>query len=164
MAGDDELKKKMYPQHDDVYDISWSPDGKLLAAASVNHMTCVWDVASRKLVAQLRDHSHFVQGVGWDPVGAFLATQSSDRTVRLYGHKEDKGLAKKRRLAAQRGQPNPCPGLPGWSQGNVQDLRCLRTLKHLVEPAVTQAEVGNEEAARVANEGVAATAPGFPVC
>lgn len=69
-------------QHDDVYDLSWSPGGHLLAAASVNHVCCLWDVERRSLVHQLRDHAHFVQGVCWDPHGAMLATQSSDRTVR----------------------------------------------------------------------------------
>lgn len=27
----------------------------------------------------IADHSHFVQGVAWDPLNEFIATQSSDR-------------------------------------------------------------------------------------
>ena len=30
-------------------------------------------------VHQIQDHSHFVQGVSWDPLNEYLATQSSDR-------------------------------------------------------------------------------------
>jgi hypothetical protein len=30
-------------------------------------------------VHQIQDHSHFVQGVAWDPLNEYLATQSSDR-------------------------------------------------------------------------------------
>ena len=158
VAGDDELKKRIMKQHDDVYSVAWSPDGKLLAAASVNHMTIVWDANCCTMVATLRDHTHFVQGVGWDPIGTFLATQSSDRTLRLYGHKEDKGIATKRRKAAQKQEPNPCPDLPGYSQGDLGQLKNVRTLKYLVQPSPSQAEVGNVEASRSANEVAAALA------
>lgn len=27
------------------------------------------------------DHTHYVQGVAWDPLGQFIATQSSDRYI-----------------------------------------------------------------------------------
>ena len=145
-------------QHDDVYSVSWSPDGKLLAAASVNHMTIVWDASIGTMVATLRDHTHFVQGVGWDPIGTFLATQSSDRTLRLYGHKEDRAIATKRRKAAQKQEPNPCPDLPGYSQGDLGQLKNVRTLKFLVQPSPSQSEVGNVEASRSANEVAAALA------
>ena len=50
----------------------------------MNHVTCVWDVERRSIVQQFREHAHFVQGVAWDPHGAMLATQSSDRTVRVF--------------------------------------------------------------------------------
>lgn len=32
----------------------------------------------------LQDHGHYVQGVGWDPLGAYLVTSSGDRTSRVY--------------------------------------------------------------------------------
>jgi len=35
-------------------------------------------------VKSAKDHTHFVQGVAWDPLGAFLATQSSDRTAKVW--------------------------------------------------------------------------------
>lgn len=37
--------------------------------------------------ARLQAHSHYVQGVCWDPLGHFLASQSADRSVRVYGLK-----------------------------------------------------------------------------
>ena len=53
----------------------------------MNHVTLIWDVATRQLVGRYNDHTHFVQGVAWDPFGGLLATQSSDRSVRLYADK-----------------------------------------------------------------------------
>ena len=33
------------------------------------------------------DHTHYVQGVTWDPLGQFIATQSSDRSVAIYKYR-----------------------------------------------------------------------------
>lgn len=33
---------------------------------------------------QIAEHNHYVQGVAWDPLNEFLATQSSDRSVHIY--------------------------------------------------------------------------------
>ncbi len=35
-------------------------------------------------LVQLREHSHYVQGVAFDPRGEYVVTQSPDRTVRAY--------------------------------------------------------------------------------
>lgn len=46
----------------------------------MNHLKwkCVW----RK-----KDHTSYVQGVCWDPLGVYVASQGSDRTVQLYKQK-----------------------------------------------------------------------------
>lgn len=36
------------------------------------------------LVRQIAEHSHYVQGVTWDPWNEYIATQSSDRSVHIY--------------------------------------------------------------------------------
>lgn len=36
------------------------------------------------MIQQIKDHNHYVQGVAWDPLGEYIATQSSDRTCRIY--------------------------------------------------------------------------------
>jgi chromatin assembly factor 1 subunit B len=38
-------------------------------------------------VRQISEHSHYVQGVAWDPLNEYIATQSSDRSVHIYGLK-----------------------------------------------------------------------------
>lgn len=40
---------------------------------------------SGQLVRQITEHSHYVQGVAWDPLNEYIATQSSDRSVHIYG-------------------------------------------------------------------------------
>lgn len=61
LASDADLRKRVLPQNDDVYSLAWAPGGHLLAAGSVNHVTCVWDVERRSVVGSLREHTHFVQ-------------------------------------------------------------------------------------------------------
>lgn len=43
------------------------------------------------MVRQIAEHSHYVQGVAWDPLNEFVATQSSDRSVHIYSLKTKEG-------------------------------------------------------------------------
>jgi chromatin assembly factor 1 subunit B len=43
------------------------------------------------MVRQIAEHSHYVQGVAWDPLNEFVATQSSDRSVHIYTLKTKDG-------------------------------------------------------------------------
>lgn len=36
------------------------------------------------VVRQIAEHNHYVQGVTWDPLNEYIATQSSDRSVHIY--------------------------------------------------------------------------------
>lgn len=36
------------------------------------------------VVRQIAEHNHYVQGVTWDPLNEYIATQSSDRSVHVY--------------------------------------------------------------------------------
>ena len=69
---------------EDVYDLAWSPDGKSLILGLTDNTAQIWDTQQAKCVKVLKDHQHFVQGVAWDPLDQFLATQSSDRSVKLW--------------------------------------------------------------------------------
>lgn len=45
----------------------------------------MWDVQNFPvIVATLRGHTGLVKGVAWDPVGKFLASQSDDRSVKIW--------------------------------------------------------------------------------
>ncbi|KAJ2034739.1 Chromatin assembly factor 1 subunit [Coemansia sp. S3946] len=68
----------------DICDLAWSPDGNFLVSASVDNTARIWDAREARCLQVLADHSHYVQGVVWDPLGEFIATQSSDRSLRVY--------------------------------------------------------------------------------
>ena len=45
-----------------------------------------------QLVRQIAEHQHYVQGVTWDPLNEYIATQSSDRSVHIYTLRTKDGL------------------------------------------------------------------------
>ena len=55
-----------------------------MVTGSVDNECIVWDVPKAKGVLRLQGHTHYVQGVTWDPHGEYLTSQSGDRTVRLF--------------------------------------------------------------------------------
>ncbi|XP_027073947.1 chromatin assembly factor 1 subunit FAS2 [Coffea arabica] len=74
----------------DVLDLQWSTDGTFLISGSVDNTCIIWDVNKGSVHQILDGHSHYVQGVAWDPLAKFLASLSSDRTCRIYVNKPSK--------------------------------------------------------------------------
>ncbi|PAA55095.1 hypothetical protein BOX15_Mlig010883g4, partial [Macrostomum lignano] len=70
---------------EDVYDLGWMPDSMGLVSGSVDRSIVRWNLAKEQQRTIVREHAHFVQGIACDPLGRLVATQSSDRTVRVYG-------------------------------------------------------------------------------
>jgi serine/threonine protein kinase/WD40 repeat protein len=69
---------------DRLWDLAWSPDGRLLAAACKDHKAYVWDARDGKLQSVLEGHHWQVASVAFSPDGALLATGSMDGTTRLW--------------------------------------------------------------------------------
>jgi WD40 repeat protein len=86
-----------------ICDLSWSADSKRFLAGTIDHSVFVVEDASHSqnrnnpvrtidaawqvVYRNAMDHTHYVQGVAYDPAGVYLASMSSDRTVRVYPRK-----------------------------------------------------------------------------
>ncbi|RYC64777.1 hypothetical protein CHU98_g1418 [Xylaria longipes] len=70
-------KQMFRPTGSEIYDLAWSPDATYFIIGM--------------LVRQIAEHSHYVQGVTWDPLNEYIATQSSDRSVHIYSLKTKDG-------------------------------------------------------------------------
>lgn len=68
----------------EFYDIAWSPDSQFIIAGSIDNIARIYNASNGHCIRQLADHSHYVQGVAWDPLNEYLATQGSDRSVHIY--------------------------------------------------------------------------------
>ncbi|KAH7910902.1 WD40-repeat-containing domain protein [Hygrophoropsis aurantiaca] len=67
-----------------VYDLAWSPTGGYILAGSTDNCARVFTAIDGKCVHEIAEHSHYVQGVAWDPLNEYIATQSSDRSMHIY--------------------------------------------------------------------------------
>ncbi|PQE13504.1 hypothetical protein CJF32_00005397 [Rutstroemia sp. NJR-2017a WRK4] len=68
----------------EIYDLAWSPDSVYFIIGSMDNVARIYNAQSGQLVRQIAEHQHYVQGVAWDPLNEYIATQSSDRSVHIY--------------------------------------------------------------------------------
>lgn len=78
------LKKVLRGHIDEVWDVAFSPNGKLLASASGDRSIRLWSVETGVELANLNGHARDVFGVAFSPDGRHLASASFDNTVRLW--------------------------------------------------------------------------------
>ena len=77
----------------EVYSVSFSPDGTLLASGSLVGTLKLWDVVRREQIASLEGHTDVVFSVAFSPDGTLLTSASKDYTFKLWD------VAKKENIA-----------------------------------------------------------------
>ena len=68
----------------DVYSVSFSHDGMLVASGSGDNTIKLWELSSGRNVATLRGHADLVQCVAFSPDGASILSCSADKSTRLW--------------------------------------------------------------------------------
>ena len=67
-----------------VTSVCISPDGRLVAAGSLDTVVRIWDVATGQLVERLRGHRDSVYSVAFTPDGRGLVSGSLDKTLKYW--------------------------------------------------------------------------------
>src|SRR5205814_5144864 len=67
-----------------VGSLSFSPDGRLLAAGYSDGTVGLWELASGQERARFDGHRNGIASTAWSPDGTLLASGSSDRTVMIW--------------------------------------------------------------------------------
>jgi len=67
-----------------VTSVAVSPDGKLLAAGSLDTIVRLWDATTGVLLDKLRGHRDSVYSVAFSPDGQWLVSGSLDKTLKIW--------------------------------------------------------------------------------
>jgi WD40 repeat protein len=67
-----------------IYDLEFSPDGKILASAGNDNVICLSRVSDAKLLLTLSGHTGDVRDIAFSPDGQLIASASTDKTVRVW--------------------------------------------------------------------------------
>lgn len=94
--------KVLHTGAEDVMDISWSSSSDKFIIGTLDHSVLVYqeNFCSTEQIVKTwnciwknnKEHTHYVQGVAYDPLGVYLASQGSDRTVRVWQRKGPKSV------------------------------------------------------------------------
>ena len=79
-----ELLATLKGHSNEVWSVSFSPDGQVLASGSLDKTIKLWDVGSRRKIATLKGHRYPVLSVSFSPDGQVLASGGNDTTIKLW--------------------------------------------------------------------------------
>ncbi|GAA6021096.1 hypothetical protein JCM11491_004414 [Sporobolomyces phaffii] len=99
-----------------VTSVVLSPDGKFLAAGSLDTVVRIWDAETGQLVDKLKGHKDSVYSVAFSPDGKFVVSGSLDKTLKMWDMASLRST-----LASQQGKDVPV--------GEGGKTNCLTTLQ-----------------------------------
>lgn len=76
-------RNQLSSHKEEVRDITFSPDGKIIATASQDNTVKLWGLNGKE-IATLEEHTDLVSSVRFSPNGKIIATASHDETVKLW--------------------------------------------------------------------------------
>ncbi|HEY8505650.1 MAG TPA: WD40 repeat domain-containing protein, partial [Gemmataceae bacterium] len=126
-----QIDAHIQPQPSPVYAVAFSPDGQQVVSGSYDKSLKLWNVADGKLIREFKafdekdapkGHRAGVFCVAFSPDGKFIASGSSDRTLKLWEVGSGNVV---REFADPNYKPGPLPGPPHAHPGWVYKVRFI---------------------------------------
>lgn len=70
--------------NDSIYDLTFHPDGKLVASASADKMAIIRETKNYKITTKLEGHTGYVLSVAFAPDTSFIATAGDDEAIKIW--------------------------------------------------------------------------------
>src|SRR2546429_5219227 len=77
---------------DEITQIAWSPNGRILASGSKDTTIRLWDAQTGQALRSLKGHSFSVHGIAGSRDGHILFSGSGDKTIQLWNTQTGQAL------------------------------------------------------------------------
>ena len=75
---------------DNIFEVKWAPDSYHLASCGVDGDIYIWNMNSPSPIHVLKEHDNYVNGLVFDPIGRYMASQSNqDKKVIIWKIHDD---------------------------------------------------------------------------
>jgi WD40 repeat protein len=75
---------KKAPAHSCIRSIDMNSAGSILVGGGLDAVLRAWDISSMRMLCAIRAHNYPIYGIAYDPATRFIATASSDHTVKIW--------------------------------------------------------------------------------
>lgn len=94
----------------EVYAVTYSPDGRLLASGAKDGAVRLWDAETGELLATRKEHASCINSIDFSPDGEVFVTGSCDRFIKLWSVRDRQVI---RTLPAQAAEVDCCTFVDG---------------------------------------------------